>query len=80
MLEGIRAISSVFGERVPLFCIFHCCAEKLLLSPPLKVDGGYVVCLFVCLRAGYLKKVWTDSDEAWWIGWVGDKDELTRFW
>ena len=35
--------------------------------------GGHVfthVCLFVCLCAGYLKKLWTDLDEIWWTGWV----------
>ena len=33
--------------------------QLTLLPLPPKVDGGYVltsVCLFVCLRAGYLKK------------------------
>ena len=52
-----------------------------------KSEGGYVfiplclsVCLFVCLRAGYLKKWWMDSDEILWTGWVCDKDELIRFW
>jgi len=34
----------------------------------------------VCLCAGYLKKLWTDSNENWWTGWVCDKDELIRFW
>ena len=38
------------------------------------------LCLFVCLCAGYLKKLWTDSDETWWTGWVFDHDELIRFW
>ena len=28
------------------------------------------LCLFVCLCAGYLKKLWTDSDETWWTGWA----------
>ena len=37
------------------------------------------VCLFVCLWAWYLKKLWTDSDGTWWTGWVCDKDELIRF-
>ena len=27
----------------------------------------------------YLKKLWTDSDETWWTGWVCNKDELIRF-
>ena len=52
-----------------------------IITPP-KVEGGYVftpVCLFVCLCAGYLKKLWTDSDEIWWAGLVCDKDELIRF-
>ena len=38
------------------------------------------ICLFVCLWARYLKKLWTDSDETWWTGWVCDKGELIRFW
>ena len=38
-----------------------------------------VVCVFVCER-GYLKKLWTNSDEAWWTGLLCDKDELIRFW
>ena len=38
------------------------------------------VCLYVCLWTGYLKKLWTDSDEIGWSGWVCDKEELVRFW
>ena len=37
------------------------------------------ICLFVCLCAGYLKRLWTDSDETWWTGCVCDKNELIRF-
>ena len=29
--------------------------------------------------ARYLKRLWTDSDETWWAGWVCDEDELIRF-
>ena len=46
-------------------------------------EGGYVFtpyCLFVCLCAGYLKKLWTDPDEILWTDWVCDLDELIRFW
>ena len=35
---------------------------------------------FVCLCAGYLKKLWTDSDEILWTSLECDKDELIRFW
>ena len=45
-------------------------------------EGGYVftpLCLFVCLCAGYLKKLWTDSDETWWTREC-DKDKLIQFW
>ena len=37
-------------------------------------------CLSVCLCTGYLKKLWTDSDETWWTGWMCRKDQLIRFW
>jgi len=30
--------------------------------------------------ARYLKRLWTDSDETWWTGWVCRKDALIRFW
>ena len=46
--------------------------------------GGYVftpflsVCLSLC--RGYHKKLLTDPDEIFWIGWVCDTDELIRFW
>ena len=50
-------------------------------------EGGYVftpfclfVCLFICLCAGYLKKLWTDSDEILWTCWVCDNEELIQFW
>ena len=42
--------------------------------------GVTLVHLFVCLCAGYLKKLWTDPDEILWIGWVCDKDERITFW
>ena len=62
-------------------------ASLLPLAP--KVEGGYIIftplCVFVCLLlvclcARYLKKLWMDSDDIWWAGWVCDKDELLRFW
>ena len=28
----------------------------------------------------YLKRLWMDSDETWWTGWVFDHNELIRFW
>ena len=63
------------------------CLPRLLiiLSLPLppKVDGGRLCfhpCLSVWLWAGYLKKLWLDSDEIWWTSWVCDKEELMRFW
>ena len=34
---------------------------------------------FVCLCAGYLKKLWTDPDEILWTGSVCDTDELIQF-
>ena len=30
--------------------------------------------------AWYLKKLWTNSNETWWTGWVCDHDKLFRFW
>ena len=39
-----------------------------------------LVCLFVCLCAGYLKKLKTDPDEILWTGCVCDKDELIGIW
>ena len=35
--------------------------------------------LSVCLYTGYLKKLWTDSDETWWTCWVCDEEELISF-
>ena len=49
------------------------------LPPPPKVEG-YGFTPAVCLSAGYLKKLWTDTDEIWWAGSVCDKDELIRCW
>ena len=31
--------------------------------------------LSVCWQAGYLKKLWMDSEEIWWTGWVCDEDK-----
>ena len=69
------------------FC-FASTLSCFFLPPSPKVKGGYVfilsvclfVCMFVCLHAGYLEKLWTDSDEIWWACWVCDKDKLIRFW
>ena len=40
-------------------------------------------CLFVCLVvrlcAGYLKKLWTDLDETWWVSWLGVKNKPIKF-
>ena len=30
--------------------------------------------------ARYFKKMWTDSDETWWTGWVCGKEKLNWFW
>ena len=30
--------------------------------------------------AGYLKKLWTDSDETWWVSWFGGRNKLIKFW
>jgi len=74
------------GGMVPLFpCVRFPIFSSSFLPPPPKVDGGYVftpfcLCLFGCLWTGYLKKLWTDSDEIWWAVWVCDKDALIRFW
>ena len=44
-------------------------------------EGGWRLCVLkvTCLWAWYLKKLWTDSEEIWWTGWVCDKDELIWF-
>ena len=52
---------------------------KFLPLPP-KVDGGYVFThLSVCLWTKYLKKLWTISDETWWMSWLGDKNKPFKF-
>ena len=52
------------------------------LPPPPKVKEVMFspLCLFVCLCAGYLKKLQTDPDEILWRGSVCDKGKLIRFW
>ena len=30
--------------------------------------------------ARYFRKLWTDSDETWWTGWVCGKEKLNWFW
>ena len=55
----------------------------ILVTSTTEGEGGYVFtsfCLFVCLCAGYLKKLWTDLDEILRTGSVCDKDEMIRFW
>ena len=39
-----------------------------------------LVCLSVCLCAGYLKKLWKDTDEILWTGWMCDRDKVIGFW
>ena len=56
--------------RVPLFITSTTEGLSVCLS----------VCFFVCVRAGYLKRLRTDLDETWWRGWVCDKEKLSRFW
>ena len=77
-LSGVRMVTKdLCGDAVIRFSM----NQFLSLSP--KVEGGYVftpVCLFVCLCAGYRKKLWMDSDEILWAGWVCDYNELIRFW
>jgi len=46
--------------------------EVMFSSSSLSVS----VCLLICLW-GYLK-LWTDSGEIWWTGWVCEKDEFVR--
>ena len=46
----------------------------------LPMSAYRLVCLFVCLCAGYLEKLWTDSDETWWTGWMCGKYQLIQFW
>ena len=64
-------------------CEFGCiCFFVSLLPLPLKVDGGYVFTLSVCLSlwAGYLKKLWTSYNKTWWMSCTGDKNKLIRVW
>ena len=35
---------------------------------------------FVCEQDMRILNLLTDSDETWSAGWVGDKDQLIRFW
>ena len=39
----------------------------------------YNLVYHVCLWTRYLKRLWTDSDETWWKGWVCNKDKLITF-
>ena len=50
------------------------------LPPQLKVKAVTFSPISVCLFAGYLKKLCTDSDETWWTRWVCGKTELIQFW
>ena len=60
------------SERFGYLCHRRCIKWRLC----------FYSCLFVCLSlwAGYLKKLWTDSDEILWTCCVGNKDELIWFW
>ena len=54
-----------------------------MFSSATKGEGGYVftpLCLSICLHAGSLKNLSTDTDEIWWVGSVCDKDKEVRFW
>ena len=54
------------------------CTSVLITSA---TDGGRRFMFSpLCFCAGYLKKLWTDSDETWWAGWVCDEEELIQFW
>ena len=57
--------------------------HQVIFTSATKSEGGYVftpLSLFVCLCVGYVTKLWTDSNESWWTGWVCDKEELIQFW
>ena len=41
---------------------------------------GLSVCLFVCLLPRELNKTWTDLDEIFWEGSLGEKQAQVRFW
>ena len=58
--------------------IFRC----FLVTFTSEGEGGDVFTPFlsVCPCTGYLKKLWMDSDEILWTGWLFDKDELIRLW
>ena len=53
------------------YVLVLCEEEPLLWTPPLPSNGRlpisayWLVCLFVCFCAGYLKKLQTDLDEIW---------------
>jgi len=38
------------------------------------------VCVFVCMYAKYLKKIWTDFEEILWRGRAWPRKESVRFW
>ena len=48
--------------------------------PPFQRDGGYLFTRLVCFWAGYLKRLWPNLDETRWTAWLGEEDELIRFW
>ena len=57
-------------------------AKMFFITSATEGEGGYAFtafCLFVCLCAGHLKKLWTDPDEILWTGSVCDKEEQIRF-
>ena len=58
----------------------NCCFHGNYCLFGYRNDNAIHDIFLVCLWAGYLKVLWTDSDETWWTGWVCDHDELIRFW
>ena len=54
----------------------------LTLSPSVSTKGGRTLCFHpcCCLWTGYLKKLWPDSDETRWTGWVSDENTQITFW
>ena len=76
----ILAITSCFFFFKSRLLAFSSCDSLAPLPKVKEVMFPPPFCLFVCLCAGYLKKLWTDSDEILWTGSLCDEDELIRFW
>ena len=66
-------------ESSDLSC-FVACQSNLGFAFVTSATEGEGGCFhpFVCVQD--ISKLWTDSDEIFWAGWVSDKDELIRFW